>query len=203
MIEHTLNDNFIQVDMSFDPAFASMLVDEADRQLHEFGAAQGHQPLLPGRAFQSNQAKKEDPWELYQMDHMVEAAQVELIKEFKALQAQEHVPTDEQDDEGESEIEVDDRNAPDNYYPSGSEAGNLSDKEDALAENKDEDEDEEMEEVVIQEGWVVQGAQYLNNHRQCDKTRDEPSQVTDRGARGMVLTKGRVKGEGCVDCKVE
>ena len=37
----------------------------------------------------------------------------------------------------------------------------------------------------------------------CDKTQDEPSRVTDRGARGIVLTKGRVKGEGCVDCKVE
>jgi len=31
MIKHTLDDHFIQVDMSFDPAFASMLVDEADR----------------------------------------------------------------------------------------------------------------------------------------------------------------------------
>jgi len=43
---------------------------------------------------------------------MVEAAQVELIKEFEALQAQEHMPTDEQDNEGESEIEVDDCNVP-------------------------------------------------------------------------------------------
>jgi len=31
MIEHTLDDHFIQVDMSFDLAFASMLVDEADQ----------------------------------------------------------------------------------------------------------------------------------------------------------------------------
>ena len=29
----------------------------------------------------------------------------------------------------------------------------------------------------------------------CDKTRDEPSRVTDRGAWGMVLTKGRVRGK--------
>jgi len=170
MIEHTLNDHFIQVDMSFDPAFASMPVDKADRRPHEFGAAQGHQPLLPGHAFQLNQAKKEDPQELYQMDHMVEAAQVKLIKEFEALQAQERTPTDEQDDEGESEIKVDDRNVPDDYYPSGSEAGDLSDEEDALAENEDEDEDKEMEEVVIQEGWVVQGAQYLDNHGQGVQT---------------------------------
>ena len=31
----------------------------------------------------------------------------------------------------------------------------------------------------------------------CDKTWDEPSRVTDRGAQGMALTKGRVMGEGC------
>ena len=37
----------------------------------------------------------------------------------------------------------------------------------------------------------------------CDKTQDEPLRVTDRGAWGMVLTIGRVKGEGVVDCKVE
>jgi len=104
------------------------------------------------------------------MDRMVEAAQVELIKEFKALQAQECMPTDEQDDEGESEIEVDDHNVLDNYYPSGSKASNLSDEEDALTENKDEDEDKEMEEVVIQVGWVVQGVQYLDNHRQGVQT---------------------------------
>jgi len=170
MIKHTLDDHFIQVNMSFNPAFASMPVDKADQCPHEFGAAQGHQLLLPGYAFQLNQAKKEDPQELYQMDCMVEAAQVKLIKEFKALQAQEHMPTDEQNDEGESEIEVDDCNVLDNYYPSGSEAGDLSDEEDALAENEDEDEDEEMEEVVIQEGWVVQGAQYLNNHGQGVQT---------------------------------
>jgi len=59
---------------------------------------------------------------------------------------------------------------PDNYYPSGSKASNLSDKEDALAENEDEDEDKEMEAVVIQEGWVVQGVQYLDNHRQGVQT---------------------------------
>jgi len=33
--------------------------------------------------------------------------------------------------------------------------------------------------------------------RLCDKTWDEPSRVTDRGAWGMALTKGRVMGEGC------
>jgi len=111
------------------------------------------------------------------MDHMVEAAQVELIKEFEALQAQERMPTDEQDDEGESEIEVDDHNAPDDYYPSGSKAGDLSDEEDALVENEDEDEDEEMEEVVIQEGWVVQGAQYLDNHGQGVQTIESSAPV--------------------------
>ena len=38
---------------------------------------------------------------------------------------------------------------------------------------------------------------------ECDKTWDEPLQVTDREAQGMALTIGRVKGEGVVDCKVE
>jgi len=81
------------------------------------------------------------------MDHMVEAAQVVLIKESEAPQAQEHMPTDEQDDEDEDEDEIkfDDCDVLDNHYPSGSKTGNLSDKEDALTENQDEDEDKEME----------------------------------------------------------
>ena len=157
MIEHALDDHLIQVDMSFGPAFASMPVDEADRPPHEFGAAQGYQLLLPGRAFQSNQAEKEDSRELHQMDRMVEATQFEWITEFEAPQAQERAPTDKKDDEGGSEIEFDDLDAQDDHYPSGSEAGNLSDEEDVLAENEDDDDDEEME-VVVQEGWVVQGA---------------------------------------------
>jgi len=37
----------------------------------------------------------------------------------------------------------------------------------------------------------------------CDKLQDEPLQVTDRGAGRMALTKGRVKVEGVVDCKVK
>ena len=78
--------------------------------------------------------------------------------------AQELAPTYEQDDEGESEIDPDDRNGPDDYYPSGSEVSDLSEGDDDnpifLVENEDEDEDEEMEEMVVQEGWLVQGARY-------------------------------------------
>jgi hypothetical protein len=82
MIEHTLDDHLIQVDMSFDLAFAS--IPETDQQLHKFGAAQGPQPHLPDHAFQFNQAEKGVPWDLHQMDHIVEAAQAKLTKEFEA-----------------------------------------------------------------------------------------------------------------------
>jgi hypothetical protein len=61
MAQHTPNNHLIQVNMSFDPAFASMPVDtltphilEAARQWDESEAAQGPQPLLPGRTVQSN-----------------------------------------------------------------------------------------------------------------------------------------------------
>ena len=37
----------------------------------------------------------------------------------------------------------------------------------------------------------------LYHYAGCDKTQDEPLRVTDRGAGGMALTKGRVMGEGC------
>jgi hypothetical protein len=145
VVEHTLNDHLIQVNMPFNPTFASML--------HEFRAAQGPQP-------------------------------------------QELMPSYKQDNEGESEIEIDDHDVLDNYYPSGSKAGDLSDIEDKipLAENEDEDEDEAMEGMVVQEGWLVQGAHYLNNpkqgvqttrpstpvptHRILDKQQDKDIEVT-------------------------
>jgi len=167
MIENTLDDHLIQVDMSFDPAFASRT-----------------------------------PRELYQVDCMVEAAQAELIKEFEARQAQELAPTYEQDDEGESEIEIEDRDVPDDCYPSGSEAGDLSDEEGEIhfAENENEDQNEEMEEVVVQESRVVQGVQTTGpsapvpKPRTLDKQQDKDVEVTIR--RGKHFPSGLVNASG-------
>jgi len=51
--------------------------------------------------------------------------------------------------------------------------------------------------------YVVQKVLSSLRYVLCDKMQDEPSRVTDRGAGGTSLTKGRVKGEGVVDCKVK
>jgi len=59
--------------------------------------------------------------------------------------------------------------------------------------------------IIVNRQIVIQNLTHnaLQPQAACDKMRDEPLQVTDRGAQGMVLTIGRVKGEGVVDCKVE
>jgi hypothetical protein len=68
---------------------------------------------------------------------------------------------------------------PDDYYPLGSKAGDLGDEE---------DEDEEME--MVQEGWVVQGAQYLDNPRQGVQTTPSTLVPCQSRVRSEVRTSG-------------
>jgi len=91
------------------------------------------------------------------MDHLVEAAQEQLLQEFKTQQASETALLDLQTDKGESEIDSSKWIPIDDHYPSGSEAGDDVDDMDKGDYNED---NVVMEEQLIQDGWVVEGGQY-------------------------------------------
>ena len=68
---------------------------------------------------------------------------------------------DSQSDEGESEIDSSKWIPINDHYPSGSEAGDDMDNMDGGDYNKD---NIVMEERLIQDGWVVEGGQYPEDH---------------------------------------
>src|SRR5258706_13908832 len=150
--------------MDIDPIFSSMPVDllstavlEVGLQRDDFEATRSAQQLLPGHAFQLNTIEKQGLRELRQMDHLVKAAQEQLLQEFKTRQASETALLDLQTDEGESEIDSSKWIPIDDHYPSGSEAGDDVDDMDEGDYNED---NVVMEEQLIQDGWVVEGGQY-------------------------------------------
>ena len=177
LIESTFDDELIQMGMDIDPIFSSMPVDllstailEVGLQRDDFEATRGAQPLLPGRAFQLNNIEKQGIRELRQMDRIVEAAQERLLQEFETQQASETALLDLQSNEGESEIDYSKGIPIDDHYPSGSDAGDDLDDLDNLdnLDNLNEGDYNEdnvvMEERLIQDGWVVEGGQYPEDH---------------------------------------
>ena len=160
-IESTFDDELIQMGVEIDPIFSSMPIAllsttilEVGRQRDEFEATHGAQPLLPGRAFQLNTIEKQALRELRHMDRIVEATQEQLQWEFETRQVTETASMDLHSDEGETEVDPDERASVDDHYPSGSEAG---DDNDGGGDNED---NVVMVEMLIQDGWVVEGGQY-------------------------------------------
>ena len=97
-----------------------------------------------------------------QVDDVVGTVQPQLLQEFEARQAQEHA-TNEYNDEVESEVDPDIR-VPvipvDDHYPSGSDVGEDTDNESGVNKSAG---NVEMDEMPVQESWIVQGATYLND----------------------------------------
>jgi hypothetical protein len=163
LIESTFDDELIQLGMEVDPIFSSMPIElltssilEVGHQRDEFDTTYGAQPLLPGRAFQLNSIEKQALRELRHMDHIVEETQEQLLREFEMRKATETASMGLHFDEGESEIDLDEHILMGDHYPSRSEAGDMDDM-DGGGYNED---NIVMEEMLVQDGWVVEGGRY-------------------------------------------
>jgi hypothetical protein len=95
------------------------------------------------------------------MDSIVKAAQTQLLQEFKEWKAHELAPKHIYSDEGESEMDPDDPTLTDDHYPLDLELG--EDDDDKCGEETEGGLGMEivMEEMLVQDEWVAQGAQYL------------------------------------------
>lgn len=88
------------------------------------------------------------------MERIVEVTQEQILWEFEMQKVNETALMDSHSDKGEMELDPDERTPMDDHYPSGSGAGGMDgggyNNEDNVV----------MEEMLYQDGWVLEGGQY-------------------------------------------
>ena len=84
------------------------------------------------------------------MEHIVEATQEQILREFETQKVNETALMDSHSDKGETELDPDERTPMDDHYPSGGmDGGGYNNKDNVV-----------MEEMLYQDGWVFEGGQY-------------------------------------------
>ena len=131
---------------------------DVEQQCDSFDVTVELEPLIPGHEYELNKVDKGGLWGPQQMDHIVHSVRPQLLQDFKARQAQEHVA-----DESKSEVDLDvcvPSISMDDHYPSGSEVGEGTDSEGGVHKSAG---GVEMDEMLVQENWLIQGMTNLNN----------------------------------------
>ena len=131
---------------------------DVKQQCDSFDVTVEPEPLIPGHEYDLNKVNKGGLQGPQQMDHVIHSVRPQLLQDFKARQAQEHAA-----DESKSEVDLDvcvPSISMDNHYPSGSEVGEGTDSDCGVHKSAG---GVEMDEMFVQENWLIQGTTNLNN----------------------------------------